>query len=248
MICQAINRSIQDELDFSLKKVKEDFSAFSYSTLYYRSSVFTKGSLENQIDFTQEWQKEYMLILNGLFTSPNDQALWFYLKWLLATNFGKNLNVNIDTGNKESDHELQLIRFVWNRQENILLFHFNAHISELPFERVWLEMANGNRVQLTEPLVPCSSSRRLWFVACETYDNVSKVSLIGGNASPLSDMEMELKQVVDKPISVWISDKLTEIKCDDTNSYQEELKNLLILKELEPGNKCKWFFNQLNFI
>ncbi|OQV25703.1 Geranylgeranyl transferase type-2 subunit alpha [Hypsibius exemplaris] len=70
---------LDSELAFSTKLIKENFS--NYSSWHYRTTLlpllFPQAIPEAQI------QEELKLVLNAVFTDPNDQSAWFYSQFLV---------------------------------------------------------------------------------------------------------------------------------------------------------------------
>ena len=71
------NLSIDDELNFSIKKIEENFS--NYSALHHRS-VYLKDSVEDVFDLLDT---ELEIIHNAIFTEPDDQSPWWYYQFLM---------------------------------------------------------------------------------------------------------------------------------------------------------------------
>lgn len=65
----------EEKLDFTLKKIKQNFS--NYSAWHQRIKLIEK---ENK---SKDFAKELEMVKNAFFTEPNDQAPWIYYKWIL---------------------------------------------------------------------------------------------------------------------------------------------------------------------
>ena len=74
MDLQDCDTAPQVDADYTLKKIQENFS--NYSAWHQRSVVFNVES--------DDFNREFDLIFNGIFTSPGDQSLWMYAYWLMA--------------------------------------------------------------------------------------------------------------------------------------------------------------------
>lgn len=255
-MCILSKRNLKDEIKFSLDRIKDNLSAFSYSTLVYRSLTLTKASNLGLIDFTKCWKDEYSLVENALFTEPSDQAMWFYLRWLLLTNFGECLN-------EQQTDDVSLVKIVFNRKTKMLILFLNRIVKEFPFEEFTLIASNGvdfKSIDLKGSLFETTEYRpsRLWLVQLNDLSSQNSFEFLN-----LNEIRLKFKQTKDEIDLKAESMKLTEqsnncFKLTNFNNYdlwinenvqnklaskskikigKEQLESLLTLKELEPDNK-----------
>lgn len=237
LISAKLKRTVEQELEFSLQKIQQNLSAFSYSTLFYRSSIYIKGAKEKQIDLTEHWDREYSLIENALFTEPNDQALWFYLRWLLATNFGRNLNATIDASSfitSGSYQKLELLRIVNQSRTGLLIFHFNMNVLSDVLGELQVQM---QKTSSKWHRVDChgDSTLRKIVIYKVGSDRIKKIKM---KVTGL-EMELDLKSITSN-LSIWTNSQVQTLEKPVTNIRSEQLQNLMSLKEFEPNNKCKY--------
>jgi hypothetical protein len=68
---------IERELRFSIDKIHENFS--NYSAFHHRSIYIRSLS----VSFSALFPEELSLVLNAVFTEPDDQSAWWYFQFLL---------------------------------------------------------------------------------------------------------------------------------------------------------------------
>jgi len=216
-LCNISGRDIQDEINFSMERIKDNLSAFSYSTLYYRSLTLTKASNSGLIDFSKCWSDEYSLIENALFTEPNDQALWFYLRWLLLINFGQCLSLE-----ESKSNETNLVKIIFNNQLKLLMFYFDKVVKKFPYQLIQLNSATIRNEELNSVKHRPS---KLWFVHLNE-ESLDEVRLD----------ELRLKLAKSNSYHFWTNNELKEIR-PKMEIRSEQLESLLTLRQLEPDNK-----------
>ncbi|KAJ3008088.1 Rab geranylgeranyltransferase [Thoreauomyces humboldtii] len=74
------NGTPSEELDFTTKKIGENFS--NYSAWHHRSNVLMKVYEGEARD--QAVHEEFELVRNAIYTEPADQSAWLYQRWLLS--------------------------------------------------------------------------------------------------------------------------------------------------------------------
>lgn len=225
-LCNISGRELEDEINFSLDRIKDNLSAFSYSTLYYRSLVLTKASNAGLIDFSKRWLDEYGLIENALFTEPNDQALWFYLRWLLLTNFGKCLTLD-----EQRHNETSLVKIVFNRETKSLVFYLNRVVKVFPFEKIALLADSNKTVSISRDRL-CTvkhRSSKLWYTQLDYVNSLDEVCLDGESKLKLVGLDGQQR---------WVNDEHVESAANlQMRIHNEQLESLLTLRQLEPDNK-----------
>lgn len=213
-------------MEFSLDKIKDDLGAFSYSTLVYRSLVLTKASELGLIDFTKCWTAEYSLIENGLFTEPSDQALWFYLRWLLLIDFGRCMSLD------QQSIEVLPVRVVLNKESRILIFRFNKVVKRFPFDEVSLGAFGqiaGSDLQSVE-----HRPSKLWFIRLSAEAAFEEIQL----KNQSTQLNLKLKNLAN--YRLWVDEQHQDELAASRSQMRiqsEQLQSLLTLKELEPDNK-----------
>ncbi|XP_046916702.2 uncharacterized protein LOC124497136 [Dermatophagoides farinae] len=126
--------STMDEFKFTSKKIVDNFSNFS--SWHYRSSLYRQLLAENYDH--QELQsmvnKDFDLVHNAIFTDPNDQSPWLYLRWLI--DFEQHLlSLNNDgDSNGSFEHHFQINQFIWSRNYHLFAIEFNKSFSQFPLE------------------------------------------------------------------------------------------------------------------
>ncbi|CDW54019.1 Geranylgeranyl transferase type-2 subunit alpha [Trichuris trichiura] len=89
LICSLAKRPPEEELEFSEKKVNDNFSNFS--AWHYRSKMLSQlrpsdeAGMPVQLD---TFFDELALSHNGIFTDPDDQSCWLYQNWLTTPPVG----------------------------------------------------------------------------------------------------------------------------------------------------------------
>lgn len=92
-ISDVMGADIEKELEFTTDKIRNNFSNFS--AWHRRHKLFLKGLQMDQADLPRScnlllvWNQEYEMILNALYTDPNDQSPWLYHNWLIKNNLGQ---------------------------------------------------------------------------------------------------------------------------------------------------------------
>jgi len=83
-LVSSLGMSDEDNLKFTKEKVLENFS--NYSALHRRMRLFSKRSEETKDD--EEKLREFLsseieMIKHSIFTEPDDQSPWLYLRWMM---------------------------------------------------------------------------------------------------------------------------------------------------------------------
>ncbi|XP_057328588.1 geranylgeranyl transferase type-2 subunit alpha [Microplitis mediator] len=80
----------QNEFEFSELKIMGNLS--NYSSWHYRSKIISNAfsdETENLSICHEKYNKELDLVINAIFTDPNDSSAWLYQRWLLEYNMFK---------------------------------------------------------------------------------------------------------------------------------------------------------------
>jgi geranylgeranyl transferase type-2 subunit alpha len=72
--------SLQDEFDFTTKKIEDNFS--NYSAWHQRSAILPFLFKDDEEGFQKALENEFELVKNAFYTEPNDSSAWFYHQWL----------------------------------------------------------------------------------------------------------------------------------------------------------------------
>jgi len=83
VVAKSKNISDQDELDFTMKLIEENFS--NYSAWHQRSKLLPLIHTDKE-EFIQAITEELDIIQNAFYTMPNDSSAWFYHRWLVSQN------------------------------------------------------------------------------------------------------------------------------------------------------------------
>ena len=77
-----LGMSDEENLKFTKEKVMENFS--NYSALHRRMRLFTKQSeVINEDELEKFLSSEIEMIKHSIFTEPDDQSPWLYLRWMM---------------------------------------------------------------------------------------------------------------------------------------------------------------------
>lgn len=71
---------LQAEWDFTQQKIQDNFS--NYSAVHYRTQLFP-WKLQTTSDVKTLLAEEWSMIMNAVFTEPDDQTAWWYAQYLL---------------------------------------------------------------------------------------------------------------------------------------------------------------------
>jgi len=88
-VAQKCHLSHQLDLEFTEKKIVENFS--NYSAWHQRTTTLKKIKEEQEMNsetggegFSEILKKELEFIQNAIYTSPEDQSAWLYHRWLIS--------------------------------------------------------------------------------------------------------------------------------------------------------------------
>ncbi len=230
--------SVDEELNFTLEKIKQNFSNFS--SWYYRSCLFTYAANKLNFDFSKQWKQEYELVENALFTDPSDQSAWFYHKWLVSTNYGHNMKHSIETN---EENIVRINKIVYNSIDSLVIINLSRPIKYKPLVMVYI-----NENFLTE-LEWNSASNNLmnsiWYSNKLSFsDNkISKISFkpiptFAINPECVEQIDITNDETEDKQLFIW---ERNSRNADQELGLEENyLESLRCLRQLEPHNKCNF--------
>ncbi|KAI1293735.1 Geranylgeranyl transferase type-2 subunit alpha [Halotydeus destructor] len=220
-VCQQANVSVSDELDYTLKKIKQNFSNFS--SWFYRSSLFTEACDKGLVtSFSKDkWDDEYNLVENAVFTDPTDQSAWFYHKWLSSISFGNDMNSN----KKKSRALPMLTKFIIDKTKLKMVLFLDRVTRNLP-----LEVLNENGKSLSETFKPMNEVfSDIWYANLPCDLKALKIT------SCENEVNINLEDVM-KQIVVYKSN----IPARSGSKYSlksENIESLKCLLQMEPENK-----------
>ena len=234
--------SVSDELEFTLKKIEQNFSNFS--SWYYRSCLFTSAANNQVLDFTKEWKREYDLVENAIFTDPSDQSAWFYHKWLLSTNYGHNMRHKSQI---DSQSSVKINRIVLNLSQSLLIVCLSRPLKHKPLIMVSIDdkyLTNSEWNSIAE------LSTIVWF--CDiSHLSIEEPKRLSINPIPTFAINPECVEPFNIIINersdakVFVFDR--KFGSDQPISLEDcYLKTLRELHKLEPNNKCKTFIVKEN--
>lgn len=230
-ICKLAKTDVSEELKFSRQKIEDNFSNFS--SWYYRSCLFTSAANNSELDFTAQWKQEYDLVENAIFTDPSDQSAWFYHKWLVSTDSGRNMKNRLNMA--DSGHVL-ISRIVLDLPQRMLIIHMSRPLKHKPLISVTL---NDEFLPDVEWNPSEGVTSKIWWTQV-SYNQFSSLSInpcptFAPNPDYIEPLNV-VNNAREELIFVWerkSSDCEHYINLDDT--YFESLRQL---HKMEPNNKC----------
>jgi len=215
---------IGNELTFTQTKITENFSNFS--SWFARSCLLTEAHDTGLLDMTKQWDLEYSLVENAIFTDPTDQSAWFYHKWLSCIDLGNKLKM---TKNDPPGDKMAITQVTASPE--LLSIRFSRPTASTPSIEVHVDDAvfdfNGNL--LTDTKNPYLLS--LW-------------SFKGDFANK----HVVIKFLKQKPVTINVKPNSIHVLTvknlrhhqdlgGDRQLKPENIKNLKELLEMEPDNK-----------
>ena len=199
---------------------------------------FSAAANNHELDFTQQWKREYDLVENAIFTDPSDQSAWFYHKWLTSTHYGQHMK---HLPQMSAHTSVKINRLVINMKECQLIVGLSRPLRHKPLITVaindrFLTQIQWNSIE--------GQSSDIWFTSFNQLSAeelkqiaITPIPTFAINPESIERFEVSLTQTNGKQLFVWErktthSDK--QITLED--SY---LKTLRELHKLEPNNKCE---------
>uniref|UniRef100_T1KVM9 Geranylgeranyl transferase type-2 subunit alpha n=1 Tax=Tetranychus urticae TaxID=32264 RepID=T1KVM9_TETUR len=226
-ICNCGKIDPQNELQFTQRKIAQNFSNFS--SFYYRSSLLTMAHQEKILNINDVWNSEYETVSNAIFVDPNDQSPWFYHKWLLAVDQLINY--------QHSKPDSFIHKIVFDKSNGRMIYQFHKPLRRPPFIESSFTTDDDQNVTLTniewKKIEPLSSY--IWYHQIGNY-SIKQVNFnfegkdFAINLNNL-DSESNLK------ISIVSEMPRTNTSNPESKLDENKLRNLNLLLELEPDNK-----------
>lgn len=216
-MCQQAKTDIDAEIEFTLTKIQQNFSNFS--SWYYRSSLFTEANNSAKTKFEDQWEKEYSLVENAIFTDPSDQSAWFYHRWLANINFGKNL---VQSSSAKNSRQILVNKIIIDRINSLVYVTLNKALSKLPCDLVAFEPSN---IDTFFPVGDGLSST--WSAG---FKSLHAIKLVGDKEEIL---------VPDLISGVYIWNRLLGESSRSFSLKEKNVNELNCLQEMEPDSKCK---------
>lgn len=226
-ICELGSIKIEDELAFTEKKIKQNFSNFS--SFYYRSYLLTKAHKLGLISLNDIWQKEHETVMAAIFTDPNDQSPWFYYKWLLAAD-------QYISYKSPKPNDI-IYRVIMDYRASRIIFQFHEYLFQNPFATLELYNSRSERTSINcswTKLEPISSN--LWFISVPSTD-VKTINFKFQNKNYNIDFTNDLSNQLG--ISVVSNFKPGTNWNPESKLTNENLQLLQNIHEIEPENKCE---------
>lgn len=211
-----------EELDFTLQKIQQNFSNFS--SWYYRSCLYTLLSAKVGEDLlSKNWNQEYELVENAIFTDPSDQSPWFYHKWLTSTNCGKKVLTR--------DQSFKIIKVIFHKPSSKLSVVFTNPVPlpqrlTITIDGVVMNFSQQKWVSVNSHKISC-----LWTLKLK--ENIKSIVISGEFFNAL---EMKLNNLTD--LFVW-NDLVSQTNNEIMFLQDSHLSSLQCLLDMEQDNKCK---------
>jgi hypothetical protein len=233
------NISNENEILFSLEKIKENFS--NYSAFHHRS-IYIKSTYSNDLNSLKSiLPREFSIIENAIFTEPDDQSAWWYHQFLLKfinveleAKLLSNLNVNNEE--KEEEHSKNSIIGANNNNNNA-----NDQKSILEwFSAIFLQQLN-----LINSLIELEDNNTKWPMVC-------KVDIIDFIIHFFHDRNTDKNDSSETVFKVFNTNTINSIK-DLNEQFDIELliiqrKELLLkLIEIDKAHSIRYQYLLKNF-
>ncbi|CAG2116766.1 unnamed protein product, partial [Medioppia subpectinata] len=228
--------NVESELEFTLHKIQQNFSNFS--SWYYRSCLFRSAANNHSYDFSKQWKQEYDLVENAIFTDPTDQSAWFYHKWLVSTNYGRNI---LPSKQLDNENSVKINRIVLNRSQGLLVLNLSRPLKHKPLVSV---VVNDKMLTNCDWNSPNDTDSKVWFIHLDPFPTtqingltISPIPTFAKNPElvELIDLKLDSNETNEKHLFVW---ERKSHNLDQQWTLEESyLKTLRELHKLEPNNK-----------
>ncbi|KAF7489373.1 Geranylgeranyl transferase type-2 subunit alpha [Sarcoptes scabiei] len=216
-----------EEFNFTTKKIDDNFSNFS--SWHYRSYLYKKLLDENQdINVIKSMiEKDLIMVKNAIFTDPNDQSPWLYLRWLL--NHQKMLEKPISVAAKIK----RLLLFREVNQSYCLTLEFTKPLRSIAINAIQIEIDE------------CPSSITDFKIIADGY--IYKIQI---DFNPIENNHHHHRLIVkfDEETIEQTFQIIDQIDCQvylernlsdqsQIENFDSKIEDLLILLEIEPDSK-----------
>ncbi|KFD49009.1 hypothetical protein M513_10161 [Trichuris suis] len=226
LICSLAKRPPEEELEFSEKKVNDNFSNFS--AWHYRSKMLSQLRPSDEAGMPVQLNTffdELALSHNGIFTDPDDQSCWLYQNWLTTPAVGevKFQRISISTTSG-------IVVLCFNQAVSAHMFNFTLRDRVVYFDN--LKWATPDGV----------ASSRLWYsqlpsdYAVDNFHCMVEIVGIGG----CTEVRLEDMVAFDQ-VRYWHvanCDQPNEVELPETvkAALTENLSDIEQLVLMEPEN------------
>ena len=224
------NIDTMDEVKFTSEKILDNLSNFS--AWHYRSSLFRQLHSEgyDQEKLQAMLDEDFTTVKEAIFTDPNDQSPWFYLRWLYE------FENSLQTSPQESKRLLGMMLTRVNSEQALFAIQLSHHLIKPPEVNL---LINDQKVVLTnwQSLFNNSiwHSTVSWNSWSQGEDQKVKVELVF--ESELSHLSTSKTfDAVDQSLPCYLfRDQVKR----DSKSNSSRLDDYGILLQMESESKCK---------
>ncbi|KAF7997259.1 hypothetical protein HCN44_005536 [Aphidius gifuensis] len=200
-----------EELEFSTTKIYKNFS--NYSSWHYRSKILSKMCPDKSGDLpidSETHKEELDLVMNAIFTDPNDSSAFFYQRWLL------------DYSKSQSN---KLWRAKITNKKAIIIFHDDTSIDD----NKPLIISNDIEIPATWYTNNNKKYSKLWIAKFENEQNEFDKLII-----KINNDTFELEPTNN---SWYYYSKYSLVDKHNKEQLKEQMDSYQELTKMEPNNK-----------